>query len=159
MKTQKDAAAVRVFPPIVPFVVILLAIALDYFRPIELPVEISKIIRYWLGGLIVVGALLGLGGWSVLIMRLDGQSENPYKPTHEIIERGPFRVSRNPMYLQMVIICIGIAILLLNLWLLLLSPICAWLLWRLAIAPEEAYLEEKFGDEYVAYKNRVRRWI
>jgi protein-S-isoprenylcysteine O-methyltransferase Ste14 len=63
------------------------------------------------------------------------------------------------MYLQMVLVCIGIAILLLNWWLILLSPVCAWLLWRLAIAPEEVYLEEKFGDEYVAYKNRVRRWI
>jgi len=159
MKTQRDAAAVRVFPPIVPLAAILLAIALNYFQPIELPVEIPKIIRYWLGGLIVIGALLGLGGWSVLIMRLDGQSENPYKPTHGIIERGPFRVTRNPMYLQMVLVCIGTAILLLNWWLILLSPVCAWLLWRLAIAPEEVYLEEKFGDEYVAYKNRVRRWI
>jgi protein-S-isoprenylcysteine O-methyltransferase Ste14 len=159
MKPRTDAAGVRVFPPLLPLVAILLGMALDHIWPIELPVEMANVFRYGVGGLIVFGSLLGLGGWSVLTMRLDGQSENPYKPTLGIIEKGPFRVTRNPMYLQMVLVCLGLAILLLNWWLLLLTPVCAWLLWRLAIAPEEAYLEAKFGDEYLAYKKRVRRWL
>ena len=63
------------------------------------------------------------------------------------------------MYLMMVLICIGFAILLWNLWILLLAPICAWVLQKLAVEPEEQYLEAKFGEAYLAYKRRVRRWI
>jgi protein-S-isoprenylcysteine O-methyltransferase Ste14 len=139
--------------------IVLCGIALDYVWSLNLPVDISRSVRYWLGGLVVGGALIGLGGWSVLIMRRDGQSENPYKPTFAIIDRGPFRVTRNPMYLQMVLVCAGIGIAFANGWILLLTPICGWLLWRLAISPEEAYLEEKFGAEYLNYKKRVRRWL
>lgn len=139
--------------------VIALGIGLNQIFPIELLFEIPKPLRYWLGGIVVACAMLGLGAWSVLIMRCDGQSENPWKPTFNIIDRGPFRLTRNPMYLQMVIVCLGVAIALTNWWLLLLTPFCGWLLERLAILPEEAYLEQKFGDSYLAYKERVRRWL
>ena len=61
------------------------------------------------------------------------------------------------MYLQMVLVCVGFAIMLWNLWILLLVPLCAWLLQLLVIAPEEAYLKRKFGETYLAYKRRVRR--
>jgi protein-S-isoprenylcysteine O-methyltransferase Ste14 len=46
-----------------------------------------------------------------------------------------------------------------NVWFLLLTPLCAWILQRFVIVPEEEYLEEKFGEVYVAYKSRVRRWL
>jgi protein-S-isoprenylcysteine O-methyltransferase Ste14 len=108
---------------------------------------------------IVVGAVLGLGLWSVVLFRRGGQSENPWKPTPAIEESGPFRFTRNPMYLQMVLICIGLSVVLMNWWLLALTPVVMWLLQRLAIEPEEAYLERKFGAVYLAYKRKVRRWI
>ena len=63
------------------------------------------------------------------------------------------------MYLQSVLVCVGVAVILMDLWILALTPICAWLLQRFAILSEEAYLERKFGDTYLAYKGRVRRWI
>jgi len=107
----------------------------------------------------VAGAILGLGWGAVRLVRGNGQSENPWKPTTEIIQRKPFRISRNPMYLQLILVCVGLAIMLWNLWILLLVPLRAWLLQRLVIAPEEAYLERKFGETYLAYKRRVRRWI
>ena len=91
-------------------------------------------------------------------MRRSGQSENPFKPTFSIVEDGPFRLTRNPMYLQMVITCVGFAVFLSNGWILALTPLCALALRQLAILPEERYLEEKFGDAYIAYKRRVRRW-
>jgi protein-S-isoprenylcysteine O-methyltransferase Ste14 len=94
-----------------------------------------------------------------MLFRRGGQSENPWKPTPHIEERGPFRVTRNPMYLQMVFVCIGVAIALANWWILLITPITAWALQILAIKPEEEYLESKFGEEYLAYKRRVRRWF
>jgi protein-S-isoprenylcysteine O-methyltransferase Ste14 len=63
------------------------------------------------------------------------------------------------MYLQMLLVCVGVAILLANGWILLLTPVGGWVLQRLAIQPEEAYLERKFGETYLAYKRRVRRWL
>lgn len=107
----------------------------------------------------MAGAVLGLGWRSVIQLRRTGQSENPWKPTTEIVDRGPFRFTRNPMYLQMVLGCIGFAIILGNPWILPLTPLCGWVLQRFAILPEEAYLERKFGETYRAYQRRVRRWI
>jgi len=59
----------------------------------------------------------------------------------------------------MLLICLGIALMLQNIWIILLTPVCFWALTRFAILPEEAYLERKFGDTYRDYKQRVRRWL
>lgn len=159
MTAPRDAAAVRVLPPGVPLLAVLLALGLDRLWPIDLGIEIPETVRDWIGGGIVAGAFFGLGLWSLVLFRRSGQSANPWRPTSRIVERGPFRLTRNPMYLQLVLICVGLSILLGNWWLLLLTPVVAWTLQRFAIRPEEAYLERKFGDEYRAYKRRVRRWI
>ena len=155
----EDAAAVRIFPPGVPLLTILLGVALNFLWPIELGFEIEAPTRYWLGGLIVTGAVLVLGAPAVSLFKRAGQSPNPWKATPEISERGPFRFTRNPMYLQMVVACIGFAVMLENWWILALTPLCGWLLQRFAILPEEAYLEQKFGEDYLNYKRRVRRWL
>lgn len=155
----RDAAAVRVFPPAIPLLTVLAGVGLDHLWPIGLPVAFGPPESYWVGGLIIVGAVLGLGLWSVVLMRRSGQSENPWKPTTQVLQDGPYRITRNPMYLQMVLACLGFAVALVNVWILVLTPVCAWLLQRLAILPEEVYLEGKFGDAYVDYKRRVRRWI
>jgi protein-S-isoprenylcysteine O-methyltransferase Ste14 len=157
--SERDAAAVRVFPPAIPLLTILAGFGLQSIWPIGLGIAIPAVVRYWIGGLIFAGAVLLLGGWSVLLMRRSGQSENPWKPTTQIIERGPYRLTRNPMYLQMVVACVGVAVAFANVWILLLVPVCAWALQALAIIPEEQYLERKFGEHYLAYKKRVRRWI
>lgn len=159
MREPKDHAKVRVFPPAVPLFIILAGVGLNYLWPIDPGLSVPDAARHWIGGLIIVGAFLSLGFWSVLLVRRTGQTENPWKPTSEIVERGPFRFTRNPMYLQMVIICLGSSMLLWNIWILIFTPICAWILHKYAILPEEAYLERKFGDAFLAYKERVRRWL
>jgi len=156
---QKDAAAVRIFPPAVPVLTILIGVGLNRLWPIDLGFALPTPERYWLGGVIVAGAILGLGWRSVRLFRRGGQSENPWKPTTHIVDRGPFRFTRNPMYLQMVLVCVGVAVILMNWWVLVLTPVGGWLLQRFAILPEEAYLERKFGDTYLTYKRRVRRWL
>ncbi|MGD8784753.1 MAG: isoprenylcysteine carboxylmethyltransferase family protein [Thioalkalispiraceae bacterium] len=159
MTEQKDAAAVRIFPPAIPLVIVLLGVAMQYWWPLQLDFVIPTPARYWLGGGIIAAAVLGLGFWAVFTVRSSGQSENPWKPTTQILEHGPFRVTRNPMYLQLVIICFGFSILLWNVWIFLFTPLCAWCLHHYAIKPEEAYLEDKFGEHYRAYRQRVRRWL
>lgn len=157
--SNEDAAAVRIFPPAVPLATILLGVGLNGLWPLDLGLAQAGVLGYWLGGAIVAGAVVGLGLWSVLLLRRGGQSENPWRPTTYIEERGPFRFTRNPMYLQMVLVCIGVAIMLDNPWVLALTPVCIWVLHRFAILPEEAYLERKFDDAYRAYQRRVRRWL
>lgn len=156
---QNDAARVRVFPPGVPLLTILIGALLQWIWPIDIGFALPVPARYYIGGAIAVCAILGLGLWSVLLFRRGGQSENPWKPTNYIEVRGPFKITRNPMYLQMILVCIGAAVAFSNLWILLLTPIAGWALQRFAIEPEEAYLEAKFGAAYLAYKQRVRRWI
>lgn len=155
----RDAARVRVLPPGVPLITILLGQVLQRFWPILPALDLPPLVRYGLGGTIVLGAVLGLGYRAVRTMRSTGQDENPWKPTPSLIESGPYRFTRNPMYLQLIIICIGFSVILQNPWILLLTPLAAGALQELAIRPEEAYLERKFGDTYLDYKRRVRRWL
>ncbi|NNC37924.1 MAG: isoprenylcysteine carboxylmethyltransferase family protein [Acidimicrobiales bacterium] len=155
----RDAAAIRVVPPLVPLATVLSGIALQKFMPVGLDGLLPTPLRYWVGGGIILFALYFFGFRAVRLMRQSGQSENPFKKTTAILESGPYRITRNPMYVFMVLSCLGFAIALSNLWILLLTPVCAILLHVLVILPEEEYLERKFGDTYLAYKTRVRRWI
>ena len=83
----------------------------------------------------------------------------PIKPTTAIVTDGPYAGSRNPMYLGMVLIYIGVALLMQSAWaLILLPPVILGMNW-LVIAKEERYLAGKFGEPYLAYKSKVRRWI
>jgi len=136
----QDHAAVRFFPPGLPLLTVLIGLGLQYLWPLRFGIEPPAPARYWIGGIVLVAPILFLGLWTFLIFRGIGQSPNPWKPTPSIVSHGPFRITRNPMYLQMVLACIGVAILLSNWWILFLTPICVWLLQSLAVIPEEAYL-------------------
>jgi protein-S-isoprenylcysteine O-methyltransferase Ste14 len=80
-------------------------------------------------------------------------------PTTTIVDTGPYRFTRNPIYLGMVLGLIGLAIALNSLWLLLTLVPFAVVIRYGVIAREEAYLERKFGDVYRRYRARVRRWL
>ena len=155
----KAGAAVRVPPPILAIVTIVTGYVLDRFIPIFSSYDLPTPARYWIGGIVVAASGLILGVWPVIQFRDSGQDITPWTATPEIVVKGPYRFTRNPMYLMMLLVCIGFAILLSDPWILVLTPVCAWLLYRLAIRPEEAYLEQEFGDSYRVYKKRVRRWI
>ena len=159
MSEGKDAAAVRFFPPGIPLLTILFGIGLEFLFPLRLGLADPGMVRYGAGGAIIVGSILVFGLWAIITMRRSGQSENPYKPTFTILQEGPFKLTRNPMYLQMVLVCFGFAVMMWNAWLLLLTPVCAVLLTYLVIIPEEQYLTSKFGDAYREYRRTVRRWI
>lgn len=83
----------------------------------------------------------------------------PWEPTTALVTGGPFRFSRNPIYLGYTLLYLGVGFWVNSLWPLLLLPGVLWLMHRLVIHREEAYLEHQFGEGYLAYRRSVRRWL
>jgi protein-S-isoprenylcysteine O-methyltransferase Ste14 len=156
MAETDDHADVRVLPPLL----FLGSIGLGVLAQLALPLRFASQsgLRVPLG-LVLAAAGVAAIVWPILWMRRTQQDPDPRKPSPELILGGPFRWSRNPIYLGMTLIQAGVGIALGNLWvLLLLAPTLA-VLQREVIAKEEAYLTRKFGDPYVAYQHSVRRWL
>jgi protein-S-isoprenylcysteine O-methyltransferase Ste14 len=156
-KNIKDRAAVPIPPPL--FFVLCLGIAfiLEYLFPVDLQ-GIPFILRMIIGAiLLIISCAIAISAFIVLIR--NKTPFDPAKPTIRIIKEGPFRFSRNPLYLSLIILYSGIAFLVFSIWLFISIPVLYLLLYFFAVKPEECYLSVKFGEEYEAYKNRVRRWI
>ena len=97
--------------------------------------------------------------WSIRLFRRAGTSFIPIKPTTALVWSGPYQFTRNPMYLAMACLYLGLALWFDLFWPLILLPgVLAGVQYGV-IAREEQYLERKFGDDYRQYKARVRRWL
>ena len=107
----------------------------------------------------VVGAALTLFAWAIVTMRRGNASIPTHTPTDALVCSGPFTLSRNPIYLSMVALMLGLALWADSLWFLGLAVLMVFLLSWGVIAREERYLEQKFGGSYSRYKSRVRRWL
>jgi len=132
-----------------------LGVGLGLLRPLHLPA--------W-PGLGLVGKLLALGGallvvWSFLEFRRNRTTLEHKRASTALVTRGPYRISRHPIYLGLVAILFGIAIRNDNAWLALLAVGFAVAVHYFTILREEAYLEREFGDDYRAYRASVRRWL
>ena len=107
----------------------------------------------------LVVAFLLWNGWTLWVMASQRTSILPGGATNVVLQAGPFRVSRNPLYVGLIALDAGLALLAGSFWALVLVPVgIAALVWG-AIRPEERYLAAKFGAEYEAYRARVRRWF
>ncbi len=150
-----DKANVIALPPLIYATAFLVGLLLHLAFPTRfLPPTLAR----WLGslfilisGLIVVSALRAL--------RRAQTTFDVSKPTTAIVAEGPFRYSRNPMYVSLTLLYLGVTCWMNALWILLLVVPLVVLVQRGVIVREEAYLERKFGEEYLSYKSRVRRWI
>lgn len=150
-----DHAQVRILPPFVLLGHLAAALLLGWF--IRLPVPVLFLVRL-LGVLIV---LVGLGlAWSARrAMAAAHTPLDPFEPVAALVLKGPFRVTRNPFYLSFLGALIGLPLALGTYWGLLLSPVMIVLMTWLVIRYEEIYLEQKFGQEYLTYRAKVRRWL
>lgn len=110
-------------------------------------------------GIMALAATLDL--WSLWLFVKQRTTVNPMKPknTSDIVTSGLYRISRNPMYLGLLTILCGFAIWLGSATPFLALPVFYWLITNLQIKPEETILEATFGQQYLAYKSRVRRWV
>ncbi|HLW47473.1 MAG TPA: isoprenylcysteine carboxylmethyltransferase family protein [bacterium] len=116
-------------------------------------------------GLRAAGWLLALFGFAViglpgiLALRRAGTSPNPRRPTTALVQDGPYRYTRHPLYVSMATIYAGAALGVNSLWALVLLPAAVALIDRGPMVREERYMEQKFGEAYRTYKARVRRWV
>jgi protein-S-isoprenylcysteine O-methyltransferase Ste14 len=152
---DQDKAGVVAPPPVIYLGALVFGLLLNRRFPVAL---LPRRIARSLGWPLVSGGVL-LIGWFEWAMRNAGTPANPYKPVSHIATDGPFRYTRNPAYLSMTMIYAGIASLANALWAILLLPVALLVIQRGVIEREERYLERKFGEEYLRYKARVRRWI
>jgi protein-S-isoprenylcysteine O-methyltransferase Ste14 len=111
-----------------------------------------------LGWPLIVGGP-AVGSLGLREMKRADTNVDPRDPTTAIVTGGPYRFTRNPLYLSMTLIYAGITALANALPAALLLPFVLHIMRRGVIEREERYLERKFGDEYLDYKARVRRWI
>ena len=112
----------------------------------------------------MAGLGLGLAGillmaWSFITLRRARTTVMPNEAASNLVTDGPFRFRRNPIYLADMLILLGTAELMRNIWLVLFTPVFGILVTWLAIIPEERHLEARFGDAYRPYKERTRRLI
>jgi protein-S-isoprenylcysteine O-methyltransferase Ste14 len=146
---------IKVPPPLFYLLPLSLGLVLDRRAHIPfLPRGVRRIIGWSL-----VGGGVALVGWASQTMRAADTTTRPDKPVSSLVQNGPFRYTRNPLYLSMTMIYVGIAVLRNTLWAILLLPLVLYAIQREVIKREERYLESTFGEEYLNYKARVRRWV
>jgi len=151
----KRATGVILPPPVIYLLFLAAAWLLESVLPIALP---RNLWTHYLGwGLIDAGVLLML--WAGLLMLWRRTTVNPYGKPAKLLEEGPFGFSRNPIYLADSLIYCGIALLWGTLWPWLLLPALIFTMQRGVIMHEERLLTQLFGDDYLAYCGRVRRWL
>ena len=151
-----DAAAYRIWPPVALGVPLLagLSITAGLGDPFALPVRTSRVVAT-----VLIVAFALWNGSALWLMARHRTALLPGGSTRTILDRGPFGVSRNPLYLGLIALDVALALLWPSFWALALAPIGVVALWWGAILPEERYLSAKFGAEFDAYRARVRRWL
>ena len=154
---KSDRPGVIAPPPLIFAAGLVIALLIQKARPVPLWPGLSAVTLPL--GASLIGAAVSLAAWAFRTMRRAGTHVDPYKPTTRLVSEGPFQFTRNPLYLSLTLIYLGITLLFNALWPLLLLPFVLFVLRRGVIDREERYLERKFGQEYAQYKNRVRRWI
>ena len=155
MEEQPHRAGVIFPPPVLVLLALVAAIALHHFWP--LPIA-PRALAVALGAAFGVFAI-GIGAWGRITLVKGGTNVNPYKPTTSIISGGPYRFTRNPLYVGIQSLLIGLSLLAGTWW----GPVLlvpAFLVLHYGVVlREEAYLERKFGQDYLSYKSKVRSWL
>ena len=151
----KDAPNVIAIPPLIYLAFLAVGLLLDYLFPVPV---LPNSVQYAVG----FGIIIAPGLVMRFVLREFRKAEtqfDPRKPTTAIITTGPYRFSRNPLYVSLTMLYLGIAIAADSVWVLAgLIPTLVVMHYGV-ILREEEYLEAKFGEQYLRYKNTVRRWL
>src|SRR5262245_40633565 len=156
MSDAADTANVIIRPPIAWALAALAGFALQWLMP--LPFMPAAVPAVWVGGAVFAMAF-ALAVWAIATMTRSGSNVPTNLPTTTIVETGPYRFTRNPIYLAMFLGLIGLAMAFDSLWLPAVLVPFALVIRYGVVAREEAYLERKFGQTYRRYGSQVRRWL
>jgi protein-S-isoprenylcysteine O-methyltransferase Ste14 len=146
---------VRVHPPVIYGISILSGIVLNNYWPLTLPYGIHG---HLYGSIIIAIAIL-IAGFSILKFHRASTDVRPDKPDTALITSGPYRYTRNPLYIVLTLTQVTVALWFNNAWVLILVIPSIIAITHYAIIREECYLEKTFGQDYLDYKLRVRRWL
>ena len=153
--TARDNPGVLVWPP----VLCATTVALGALVHLVFPVRLLPMLPARIAGAALALLAAGFAIWAGRMMHAAGTNVRPDQPTTAIVARGPYRISRNPMYVSLCLLQVGIALLIDGLAPLLFVVPLALTLHFGVIRREERYLAAKFGADYLAFKGRVRRWL
>lgn len=145
----------KLLPPVWFLTALLLMTGLHYFLP--LGVLLPQPARF--AGAVLVLTGFFIAGWAARAFSLAGTAIRPFEESTALVTTGLYRVTRNPMYLGMLLVLAGVALLFGTISPWLPVPLFAWLMQSRFIRHEEAMLERTFAEEYIAYKRKVRRWL
>ena len=156
--SQPDFADVAVKPPLLFLGAVVAGLLLSLALPIGPGLGSANELAVVVGmTFVVVG--FALGAFSVRTFTRAGADVVPGRPATTLVTKGPYRITRNPIYIGFTLLYFGIAILATSVWMLLLLVPLLIILQRGVVEREEAYLDSKFGEEYQKYKARVPRWL
>lgn len=155
-RPEGKASGIRIIPPLVVFGAVVVASAVDWFLPLGFGLPAA--VRWILAAVLIIAPLAVMPSIFAAFRKADSAYDVRVVPKRLVTE-GAFRYSRNPGYLGLMVLGAGLAILFDNPWTILALVPTAYLVQREVILKEEEILEREFGDEYRAYKARVRRWI
>jgi protein-S-isoprenylcysteine O-methyltransferase Ste14 len=152
---RRRHAAVKFPPPAIFVLLILLGFALGFLMPLGtgLPPALAAL------GYVFVAAGIAIALIVAGAFKRANTAIEPWKPTTSLVTDGLYAWSRNPIYAGFCLFNLGVGIAANNLWIVLSIFAGAWLVYKVAIEKEERYLEREFGQEYLDYKTRVRRWL
>jgi len=155
MASDPDSPHVIVLPPLLYVAALAAGLLLNWGVPQPI---LPGDVRYWVGGaLATIGVLIA--AWARSLLERAGTNVNSMLPTTAIVTTGPFRFSRNPLYIALNLMYVGLALLTNAGWVLALIVPVLLVMHYGVIRREERYLDAKFGDAYRAYRARVRRYI
>jgi protein-S-isoprenylcysteine O-methyltransferase Ste14 len=154
-ESSNDTPGVMTCPPLAFLAALGLGLLLHWLMPVHpFPARFARLL-----GAAFCLTSLAVGIWGSTTMRRAGTNVRPDRPVTALVISGPFRFSRNPLYLSLTVLYLGITLLCDALWpFATLVPLLAVVHWRIVLR-EERFLEARFGDAYRAYKARVRRWL
>ena len=151
----QDTPGVLAPPPLIFALALILGWLLGRAVPLPfLPAAIAP----WAGGGLIVAALV-LAGAALREMRRARTAVDPYTPSTALVRTGPFARSRNPIYVALFLLSLGLALLINGPWCALLLVPALLVLRRFVIAREESYLHRRFGDDYRRYCAATPRWF
>lgn len=145
------------WPPLLFLAALGAALALGRFHPLPWPGlddMPARIIGYGFGA-----AGVGLMAWGIVALGRAGTNVLPNRGADKLVTDGPFRIWRNPLYMGETLMLLGLAQATGNIWMAIAAPLFAFGVLVLAILPEERHLEGRFGQGYLDYKERTRRWF